>query len=61
MCVICIGIQKGKLNRTEARRNLSEVAQSIGALHFLEVMGRIDELEYVEEQDQDAPDTDRMD
>ena len=62
MCVICVDIQKGKLNRIEARRNLAEmVISGIPALHFQEVMNRIDELEYVEEQDQDAPDTDRMD
>lgn len=48
MCIICLEMEKNKLSPWEAKRNLSEMVEKIGAEHAREVEDKISKAIYEE-------------
>ena len=48
MCIICIEMEKNKLTPWEAKRNLGEMVEKIGAEHAREVENKISEAIFEE-------------
>jgi len=48
MCIICVELDKNNLSPWEAKRNLSEMIENIGAEHARQVENRISDLIFEE-------------
>ena len=61
MCLVCTDFVKGNLTQLQARINLREMEEVLSKDHFEETLKLIALGEPDKFEDQDYPDTDRMD